>query len=360
MRRTAQRHPGRGTRATAERNAEVMHGEEIMNSANGRALAGADTERAPRRCAQRPFVHRFRVRAPVFVLGAGLLLTALGGCGGSEEPSPTSAQSSESVTLIGAIKSMQTSEVEAALQHDRNFEELDEFGWAPIHYAINLSRNPDNEALEVVRLLMDSGADIRLQTRDGDTVLHLATRARSEEMSRFLVEMGLEVNAQDAMGTTPLAFAAKFGKSDICRLLVEAGADPNLARLDGWTPLHFAARFSRLETAELLLELGADVDGGSPDTGTPLHLAAFQGHDAMVELLLAAGANPNAVAITGETPLHLAAARGNSQIVALLLAAGGDGDVRTREGRTPAELAEANGQEESARQLREAAIPATR
>ena len=53
--------------------------------------------------------------------------------------------------------------------------------------------------VDVLRLLLDRGADLRAQDRAGATALSLAVRSADVEVVRFLVERGLDPNALSAV-----------------------------------------------------------------------------------------------------------------------------------------------------------------
>jgi len=60
------------------------------------------------------------------------------------------------------------------------------------------------------------------------------------EMVRFLLERGAELSVPGGVGRTPLHVAAYQGDPVIARLLLDAGADASVQDRDGWTPLGLA------------------------------------------------------------------------------------------------------------------------
>jgi ankyrin repeat protein len=84
-----------------------------------------------------------------------------------------------------------------------------------------------------VRTLLERGADVNAQDREGRTALMLA--AASEFMSvdivKSLLEHGADLNAKSPEGDTALSFARLRGENPIVDLLVKAGAKPVTARL---------------------------------------------------------------------------------------------------------------------------------
>lgn len=200
-------------------------------------------------------------------------------------------------------------------------------GWTPLHLAV-ADGQPD-----VVRALVEAGADLTARTEFNRTPLHVALQQRPD-LVPLLRELGAPVDAPSAAylgdveeltrhldgGSSPddrtsgvdlLSWAAFGGASSTAGLLLDRGADPDTGAL------HFAAGGARLELVRLLLEAGADANRRDPATGrTPLHAAvgAAPADDApeVVRVLLAAGADVNATTHDGATALdmsHVAAAR---------------------------------------------------
>ena len=85
----------------------------------------------------------------------------------------------------------------------------------------------ENGNLEVVRLLIEKGADVRAEDNYKRTPLHLASEARfcQLEVVRLLIEKGADVSAEDKYKRTPAHLAVENGHSEVIRLLIEKGAD---------------------------------------------------------------------------------------------------------------------------------------
>merc|ERR1719506_3652221 len=81
--------------------------------------------------------------------------------------------------------------------------------------------------LEAVKLLVDScDPDLdAAQKDDGWTALEIAAAYGHVEIVKFLLERGADVNKQDFDGWTPLHASAANGHMGVCLLLCGAGAD---------------------------------------------------------------------------------------------------------------------------------------
>jgi uncharacterized protein len=92
--------------------------------------------------------------------------------------------------------------------------------------------------LELVRLLLEHGADPRLVSKDGETMLSAAAGlafiqgyhrgklpAERLQVVKLFVELGNNVNHADDYGITPLMAAANGGDTKLIQYLVDVGAD---------------------------------------------------------------------------------------------------------------------------------------
>ena len=142
---------------------------------------------------------------------------------------------------------------------------------------------------EILRVLLDAGADLNLTTDDGTTPLMAAAglgRATytpreprgvrsptAEEAVRILVEAGADVNAVNEADFTALHGAAFRGLNEVIEYLVDAGADIDARDFRGRTAYRMAEGSKQSfqfqswpETAALLARLGANTALGIPGT----------------------------------------------------------------------------------------------
>jgi ankyrin repeat protein len=149
----------------------------------------------------------------------------------------------------------------------------------------------DEDLLDVIELLIKTGADLDSRSEDGSTLLQRIARRGYLEPCCFLVDRGAAINthAGESYGTA-LQEAIKNNHTKIADLLLEHGADVNsLPALDrGVTALQAASINGMLEMTIRLLELGADVCApAAPKNGrTAIDGAAERGYLDMVQLLL--------------------------------------------------------------------------
>ena len=85
---------------------------------------------------------------------------------------------------------------------------------------------------EVVRLLLDNGANPNAQNDDGGTALMYAID--DAEKTRLLLEHGVNPNLRSGEGRTALLIAVgRAGSYSVVKLLLEKGADAKLRLPDG-------------------------------------------------------------------------------------------------------------------------------
>ena len=151
-------------------------------------------------------------------------------------------------------------------------------------------------SVDVMRWLINHGADVNARTKSGETPLHLAAFKARTEGVQVLLEHNASIDSQDNYGKTPLYSTIYYAQKerqeslDIARRLLEHGADPNISTYRPSTALHCASSCGLLKVARLLLSHGAKVDVKDRDGRTPSQVAASEGHHDFTKLLLEHGA----------------------------------------------------------------------
>ena len=86
-------------------------------------------------------------------------------------------------------------------------------GWSPIHYA---ATGPEPQ---LVRLLLDRGADIDAASPNGTTPLMMAAQYGSDESVKLLLQRGADLSKHNQRGMGPVDFARLSGREPVVRLL---------------------------------------------------------------------------------------------------------------------------------------------
>lgn len=187
--------------------------------------------------------------------------------------------------------------------------------------------------IAMVRKFLDTGIDLNGSLDYiGDTPLLLASRRGYLEIIRCLLDRGADSNVVNFSGETPLVEAVIAGRMESVKLLLRCGANANFHVGHGGSPLGYAVSRENLEMIEMLLIYGADPNRRCTNqlrpNISPLEIAASRGNLELVELLLCHGADlharyrSNGLAVP--TVLHQAISLGSLPVIQLLLDSGAD------------------------------------
>ncbi|XP_022111472.1 serine/threonine-protein phosphatase 6 regulatory ankyrin repeat subunit B-like isoform X2 [Acanthaster planci] len=223
--------------------------------------------------------------------------------------------------------------------------------------ALHLATSKKNYAC--VKALVDSGADVNAQDKDGETSLHLAMKTEMSEQAaskEVPVAKLTEKDVKETSGTNNteyeqkiletliqqtnlrllnnkdyncLHYAALKGKRFVVEKILEA--NPSLINTtgnDSNTTLHMAASngFADILTT-LLQKENCQKDIRNASKQTALHLAVNECNLKCIEVLLEYGADVNAKDIHDSTSLHLAIAKISMKNISALSSTKDDGDM---------------------------------
>ena len=210
-------------------------------------------------------------------------------------------------------------------------------GYTALHAAVirGTLRNRDvlnfdpGAGASLVRALLAHGADpnarlikgtpVRRWSHDfafmdrwvGATPMWLAAKFLEVDMMRVLADAGADLRLASRNGTTPLMAAAglgysRGGGSAFIRNRRDFSSYNPVASAEVGSLIPAAEERLALEAVTLALDLGADVNAANDAGDTPLHAAASNSMNTVIELLMDRGGNVNAENSRELTPLGLA------------------------------------------------------
>ncbi|KAM6920909.1 KN motif and ankyrin repeat domain-containing protein 3 isoform 2-T2 [Xenentodon cancila] len=116
-----------------------------------------------------------------------------------------------------------------------------------------LSTVKEQEDMAVVKKLFSQGNVDAKASQASQTALMLGVSHGRQEMVRALLECGADVNVQDDEGSTALMCASEHGRTEIVKLLLEQpGCDISIVDNDGSNALSIALEAAHNDTAVLL------------------------------------------------------------------------------------------------------------
>lgn len=188
-----------------------------------------------------------KIKRPILLTPSavlGLLIFALAVAAGK----PAAAQFSDTWEFLKAVKEKDYVEMRTRLVRGANVNGKDADGFPAIVIAA------DGRDLRLIGFLLEQGAYVNGSTdKASETALMRASERGALDVVRFLLNRGADPDLEDRRGETALMKAARARKKDAVRILIDAGADVDQADYTGKTALAYA-REARARTVERLLE----------------------------------------------------------------------------------------------------------
>ena len=255
------------------------------------------------------------------------------------EPNDDYSSSLHVATKENAINLVRLLIEKGAHVNDRNISFC-----TPLHIAAKYARPA------MVELLLENGADVEVKDKYERTPLHAALSGRSAEQTlALLINAKADLEARDGLGRTALIIAVQSDLPAVARFLVQHGAKVEVSVSFGEGLLHTAVRTGKEREAQLLLENGANLEARNMEGDTALYSAVLGSQERITGMLLDHGR------MTGitvkqqdsheDTVLHCAIRTANIAIVEMLLKAQADIYARDYNGNTALHRAVLEGQE---------------
>ena len=120
----------------------------------------------------------------------------------------------------------------------------------------------ERRQIEVVKALLEGGVkpdEKNAPSVDGGkSIVFEAVDSENTDLLRVLVEAGADARSGNDYEITPLAEAARTGRLEMCKILIKAGADPNAAA-SGFPLMYGPVNENHIDVVRLLIESGAKL-----------------------------------------------------------------------------------------------------
>lgn len=138
---------------------------------------------------------------------------------------------------------------------------------------------------DIVRNLVNNGADVNHSTRSSSTPLRHACFEGHLNIVEYLIENGAHINTTNDANSTCLMIASFKGHVQVVSYLIGKGADLDAKDENGDTAFHYAADEGKLEIIKIFNKFGAMIVRNNKGM-TPLLLAATRTHENVVDFFI--------------------------------------------------------------------------
>ena len=91
-----------------------------------------------------------------------------------------------------------------------------------------------------------------MKDRLGNTALHAATERNQIEMAELLIDLGADLNSENKNGMTPLMIAARHGNATLVKALLAKGANARKTDFTGRDAVSWAQESRRPAVVQML------------------------------------------------------------------------------------------------------------
>lgn len=172
--------------------------------------------------AREEYLRTMQIHLPARALGIFIILSLVllfgVSCAYRVERFVGAVKDEQSGDILEAVRHADLARISSLLDSSPHLVNLkDSAGYSPLHWAC-----VDGDQ-EVIKLLLQKGAEVNAQSNEGYTPLHNAARRGNRLIVALLISNGASVNARSRNGTTPLKIAADAGYGEAASLLRHYG-----------------------------------------------------------------------------------------------------------------------------------------
>ncbi len=154
-----------------------------------------------------------------------------------------------------AAKAGDLEKIKSILETDKTrLEAQDKVGYMALNWAAMRAQ------WDVVKYLIEIGANVNTFGLDGNTPLHSAANHNNVAIIGLLIKNGSVVDKKNKWGNTPLHIACRAGNNKVSKILIFQGAGVNAASNEGWTPLHYAQKSGHTKLAGQIKRSGGSLE----------------------------------------------------------------------------------------------------
>ncbi|ORY26004.1 ankyrin, partial [Neocallimastix californiae] len=185
---------------------------------------------------------------------------------------------------------------------------------------------------EIIKYLMENGADPNIGNHSGQTVLMLASEFNNIELVKYLVKHHTQINAVDDDNNTALIIACGYNNYEIAEYLIQQGALTDIINNDSYSALMYACRRNNFRLVKLLVE-GFKIEQFN---GTESLKIAFENKNIeIIQFLIEHGIDVNILNYTKYQILFSSQLDNDIKIGKFLIESGVDINKKDEHGLTP-------------------------
>ncbi|CAL8132384.1 unnamed protein product [Orchesella dallaii] len=177
-----------------------------------------------------------------------------------------------------------------------------------IHYAVMLKISWETDAVDMIKRLLDIGADLNCRNKNGDTVVYLAPQYMSALDYDDFLSVALDhdkraFNHKCQHQRTPLHNAVECLELRLCKIEALAAHEDLNAVDERGSPIIFSAVTGNrsADFIRQLVQLGADWRQTNRIEANALHIAASKGHLEAAKYFMELGLSPEDVDLNGKS-----------------------------------------------------------